>query len=525
MKRRRLGHAEGRNYTLAVTPSESPRDRSIRNMPWWARVCDALLVAILALTAYVKVFGGFRFELGGAGGLRVTVGSPIKLLGEFAILALARHWLYRPVSTRVHLTAIAYRLYRLTAVIRDRTSRWPGEVWTVATTAVATRLSVIFIGILAVHAIGFPPDAANVWRASADELSNLPARWDAGWYLSIASEGYQWNAANHGQQNLVFFPAFPMLTRGVAYLIWWRDPTPAVFLWAGVLVSVLAFVAALIYLYYLARDRIGEDNTTLAITLLAAYPFAVFYSAAYTEAFFLLAAVATFYHFLHGQLWRAAGWGLLTGLTRPNGWMVSASLILIALPSLGGSAAALARILPRADRPRTPVALPRRRPLALLVASSAPVVGLLIYCGYNFWLTGYLFTFARLMTYWNRNFHGLSLLAGTLDAITSAGIVSHIAAHPIDILNELSLLFGLVTIWPVTRRLGLAYGLFVLLNLALPATSGGLESIGRYTSVLFPSFMWLAMASPKAARPAIVAVFALGQGLAAVLFFTWRGMY
>jgi hypothetical protein len=384
----------------------------------------------------------------------------------------------------------------------------------------------VFIGIIAVHAIGFPPDAATVWRASANELSNLPARWDAGWYLSIASEGYQWNSANHGQQNLVFFPAFPMLTRAVTYLVWWHDPTPAVFLWAGVLVSVVAFVTALIYLYYLARDRIGEDDAALAISLLAAYPFAVFYSAAYTEALFLLAAVATFYHFLHGQLWRAAGWGLLTGLTRPNGWMVSASLILIALPSLGGQAAALARILPRADRSLRPAAAaPRQRPLALLLASSAPVVGLLLYCAYIFWLTGSPFTWAQLMTYWNRNFHGLSIIAGTLDAVTSAGIVSYIAQHPIDVLNELSLLFGLATIWPVTRRLGLAYGLFVLLNLALPAASGGLESIGRYTSILFPSFMWLAMASPKAARPAVVALFALGQGLAAVLFFTWRGMY
>jgi hypothetical protein len=494
-------------------------------MPWWARALDALLVAILVLTAYVRVFGGIHVDLGGAGGLRVSAGSWVKLLSEFAILAVIRHWLYRPVSTRVHLTVIAGRLYPVLASVRERVSQWPRGLWTAATTAIATRLSVVFVGIVAVHAIGLPPDAATVWRASTDELVNLPARWDSGWYLGIASEGYQWDPNDRGQQNLVFFPAFPMLTRGVAHLVQWRDPTPAAFLWAGVLVSVLAFVAAVIYLYYLARDRIGEDDAVLAVTLLAAYPFAVFFSAAYTEAFFLLVAVATFYHFLRGQLWRAAGFGLLAGLARPNGWMLSASLILIALPSLGGAAASVARILPRADRRIAPVALPRRRPLALALAAVAPVVGLLIYCAYIFWLTGSPFTWARLMTYWNRDFRGLSALERDVGAIASAGLVRYIALRPIDVLNELSLLFGLATIWPVTRRLGLAYGLFVLLNLALPATSGGLESVGRYTSVLFPSFMWLAVASPKAARPAIVALFALGQGLAAVLFFTWRGMY
>jgi hypothetical protein len=508
-----------------MTASDSPRERSIRTMPWWARVFDALLVAILALTAYVRVFGGVRIDLGGAEGLRVSAGSWVKLLSEFAVLALVRHWLYRPVSTRVHLTVLSNRLYRATAGLRGRLSQWPDGLWAATTTAIVTRLSVVFIGIIAVHAVGFPPDAATVWRASADETANLPARWDSGWYLGIASEGYQWDPADRGQQNLVFFPAFPMLTRGIAHLIWWRDPTRAQFLWAGVLASLFAFVAALIYLYYLARDRIGDEDAVLAVALLAAYPFAVFYSAAYTEAFFLLVAVATFYHFLRGQLWRAAGFGLLTGLARPNGWMLSASLILIALPSLGGPALAVARILPSADRRIVPAARLPQRPVALVLAAFAPVVGLLLYCGYIFWLTGNPFTWARLMIYWNRDFHGLLVLETELKAVASFGIIGYITRYPLNLLNELSLLFGIATIWPVTRRLGLAYGLFVVLNLALPAVSGGLESIGRYTSVLFPSFMWLAVASPKSARPAIVTLFALGQGLAAVLFFTWRGMY
>ena len=56
---------------------------------------------------------------------------------------------------------------------------------------------------------------------------------------------------------------------------------------------------------------------------MAAYPFAVFFSAPYTEALFVLGAVAAFYHFRRAEWLQAAAWGLLVGLTRPNGCFLS----------------------------------------------------------------------------------------------------------------------------------------------------------------------------------------------------------
>ncbi len=38
----------------------------------------------------------------------------------------------------------------------------------------------------------------------------------------------------------------------------------------------------------------------------------------------------------------------------------------------------------------------------------------------------------------------------------------------------------------VWRRFGAAYGLFMLLNLYVPLSSGAFEGLGRYCSVLFP---------------------------------------
>jgi hypothetical protein len=82
-----------------------------------------------------------------------------------------------------------------------------------------------------------------------------------------------------------------------------------------------------------------------------------------------------------------------------------------------------------------------------------------------------------------------------------------------------------VLLVPVTRRLGLAYGLFIVANLIPPLTRGGLLSMGRLTSTLFPMFIWLALATSERARDRWIAVFAMGEGLMAMLFYTWRPPY
>jgi len=69
-----------------------------------------------------------------------------------------------------------------------------------------------------------------------------------------------------------------------------------------------------------------------------------------------------------------------------------------------------------------------------------------------------------------------------------------------------------------------AYGAFVALNVLVPLAYG-LMSMGRFTSILFPTFIWLALALPPSLRAPTAAVFALGQGVLAALFFTWRQIF
>ncbi len=87
------------------------------------------------------------------------------------------------------------------------------------------------------------------------------------------------------------------------------------------------------------------------------------------------------------------------------------------------------------------------------------------------------------------------------------------------------MIFALLMLWPVWRRLGFAYLAFVLVTVCPPFLAGGVLSMGRLTATLFPLFLALAASlSPRAVTP-VVTAFAIGQGLAAALFFTWRPLY
>ena len=67
--------------------------------------------------------------------------------------------------------------------------------------------------------------------------------------------------------------------------------------------------------------------------------------------------------------------------------------------------------------------------------------------------------------------------------------------------------------------------MFVLVNLVPPLFAGGVLSMGRVTSTLFPLFLALAILVPPRSVPAWVAGFGIGQGLCATLFFTWRELF
>jgi mannosyltransferase PIG-V len=460
-------------------------------------IADALTIVCVVAAVALALFGAFR---GVAGGAVISIRWMHAAFGALG-LAIVRHVLVPSPSLAETLRGVTGAFARRPALADATLAFW------------TTRPIVLLVGLIAVSAIGVPP--TSVEGVGRDPLNTLPARFDSGWYASIAEDGYDWQYRFDRQQNLAFFPAYPLLMRGAGALMGAADSTLprerriVRYSWAGLFLSLGAFFWASWYFARIAHELLDDDAARGALMLLAAYPFAIFYSAAYTEALYLLAAVGAWHHFRRSQWTRAALWGLLAGLARPNGFFLSVPFALLAVGLRDAGAAR-----PGAWRWRGPMAL---------AAAAMPAIGMLAFTVYVYDLTGVWFGWARMHGAWGRSFDVGDVSLAPIGS--AAGLVQYAAAHPYQVLNALGLSFALALAWPVWRTLGPAWATFVVASIVPPLLAGGVLSMGRLTSTLFPLFLALAASIPRRAAVGWVAAFGILQGLAAVLFFTWRELF
>ena len=361
-----------------------------------------------------------------------------------------------------------------------------------------SRGAVLLVGLVTAIAIGHdpPPTQSAAWRVAADPVRNLLARWDTFWYLDIASRGYHWNGNPLEQQNIVFFPLYPLLMRFAGALFGGHP------LIGGLAVSLLAFLAALVYLWRLVAGDFGPEMATTTVVLLCSFPFAVYFSAVYTESVFLLVIVAAFFHARRREFGAAALWGILAGLARPNGFLLAAPMAWLAVIE---------------DRPDTRDAARGRWTRTLAIV--APIAGMLVYSAYLKLAVGEAFAWVAgqaawpTIAPWTKN--AAASLLRPAEPISPWDVVVHVG-------NAASIGIAIAGLLPLTRLLGVAYGLLVALSLLPPIARHGLVSLGRFTSVMFPLFVWLAAVIDGRGRRALVVAFAIGQAIAAALFFTWR---
>lgn len=457
-------------------------------LPRWVLACDAGAMFALLVGVAVSIGGGFRASVGD---LSLSVTTPVRPFVAAGLLLLVRHAFVRhpDVLTRTRIG------------IRTLTG---SPAWHAALGPfLATRIGLIVVGVLAVYTIGYPTNVPPL-RASTSEVLNLPMRWDAGWYRQVARSGYRWNRLEpDAQQNIAFFPAYPMMMRAVARLFGGREPA---FTLGGAALSHLLFLWALLLLYQLARLELDDAGTARGtVLLLACYPFSVFHGGVYTESLFLLGAVATWLEFRRERWGRAALWGLLVGLTRPNGFLLAVTLLTLAYTQ-------------KAWRSRAPG---RRAPVMALAAIAAPVAGAAIFSLYIGALTGNPLQWAEQHAAWGRTFTVTVPFSKLAGFTAEHGIEQYLFAHPYDFMNLVPALCALVLILPVGWRLGPAPAVFVASNVIPPLLAGGVMSMGRITAVLFPLFIWLASVAGRTTVPVALG-FALLQALVAVLFYTWR---
>ena len=483
---------------------------------WWVRVLDVVSGLAILLLISIVVFGGFRLRYGD---LRITAQDVWRPLIVLVLAAGVRHWLVPRPSWPERLRA-------------GLLAAWTAPVTRVVLPALlASRLMVLVVGYLGVALIGYPEKLDPPNRVSSYEWVNLPVRWDAGWYLGIALNGYDYdpNARSTAQQNVAFFPAYPMAMRAVtAWLggrivrpdermsgnrIEWQYAMHRRALAAGLLVSIGAFGWGLVYLYRLVR-ALGGDETAAAsaVVLACAWPCALFYSAVYTEGLFFLGVVGAWYHLRERQWAAAFAWGVITGLSRPNGFLVSAPLALLAVADW--------RAIWRGET------VARRNALFGVAAAAGPGIGVLIFSAYLDSLTGHPLAWMEAHQAWGRVATDVAgLFTERADVIANQGFYTYSISQPIELVNAIFVIAALALAVPITRRFGLAYGVFLVLMIAPPLFRGGFLSLGRLTSTLFPLFLYLGWQLRGSALAVAVMAFAAFQGLLAVVFFTWRPFF
>ena len=244
-------------------------------------------------------------------------------------------------------------------------------------------------------------------------------------------------------------------------------------------VSIGAFGWGLVYLFRLVRSLGGDEAAAASAVILAcAWPCALFYSAVYTEGLFFLGVVGAWYHLRERQWVAAFAWGVITGLSRPNGFLVSVPLALLAVTDW--------RAVWRNE------ADSRRTALLGVAAAAGPGIGLLIFCAYLQSLTGNPLAWMEAHQAWGRIATDVAgLFTERADVIAKQGFYTYSISQPIELVNATFVIAALALAVPITRRFGVAYGVFLLLMVGPPLFRGGFLSLGRLTSTLFPLFLYL----------------------------------
>ena len=280
----------------------------------------------------------------------------------------------------------------------------------------------------------------------------LFSHWDGKWYLEIANLGYSY--ADDGEYHSVaFYPLFPLLMRGLMTLGMQAEV-------AGVLINSLAFLGALVLVYFWVEEQYDTDAAKWATSVLAWCPLSLFCTVIYTEGLFLLLTTAALRAFEKGEYIWAAFWGALTTATRGPGVALIPAFLLVAW---------------REKRP----------PLAY-VAGFASAIGFFsfsLYCAIRF---GDALAFVHVQKAW--------LHPGWLE------ILSEALKGDIADISRIVMIFGSgYLLWFFRKKLSMIVLIYGFCSLALLVSLGVLLSVNRFAYAIVP--LSITMGLLAAAKP------------------------
>ncbi len=360
-----------------------------------------------------------------------------------------------------------------------------------------TRAALIGIGVVTMR----------VWSSTEGEqfthlLDGGPAldmwyRWDAGFYATIATYGYDWQNEHRPSDDMAFFPLYPLAIRAIMPLTVPFSPylsTQATI--AGLIVSNLALLVGVLLLFDLARRFGGVPLAWRAVWLLMLSPGSIYLSGVYTEGLFFLLCIAAFWWLERDHFALAVLTAGLACLTRSVGVALVPPLLWVAWQSGG------ARRWLRLAFALVPAAL-----TAAYVLIAGVVAGnLLAY-------------FQAYQTTWGRG-TGSPIRAFTI--YFSGEEKVSLYGSPLSWIDPLATV-GYLALSVAVLRKRLTWGLFALSAMLIPIVTGTLLSMPRFGTVLFPFYIVLATWATTRPRQALVCAVSVAlMILFAARFVTWR---
>ncbi|MGA8745005.1 MAG: mannosyltransferase family protein [Solirubrobacterales bacterium] len=415
----------------------------------------------------------------------------------------------------------------------------------------SSRVLIWVVGVAAALIIGLYPGTtilldphhltAPFHQHFLNVLVSPAARWDSAWYLGIAKTGYVLPYQS------VFFPLYPaLIALGGAGVGAGLD------LIVGIFVSVVCSIGALYLLHRLVSLDFDAPLARNTVWIVAWLPTAMVLSAVYSESLFLLLAVGTFYA---GRRSRWALAGLLGGLaaaSRNGGILLLVPLLIFYLygPREDREPDFPAAVVPPAPEPGVLglgdrlrlwawTNLPPRYLLRRDVAWFGLVpLGLIAYMTYLAFTTGSPLGPFTHQQHWGRYFLPLGAIPLGIWSVLKAaygaipGLDPHLANHlsATGVTHHIFalgfLILSLFLLWICWKRLPVAYTAYTAVSLAMalsvPAHNEPLKSFPRFTLVMFPLWIALALWATEHRRVrTVIAISAPFLALTTILFVTW----
>ena len=314
------------------------------------------------------------------------------------------------------------------------------------------------------------------WEHPPYRWLDIWGQWDTGWYLNIAQNWYATEAQYLNYHNYVFFPLYPTLIKLLGAV------TGNNF-YAGLIISNMSLLAAAILLYKLVELDHDREVALNSVKYMFIWPTSFILSGVLSEALFLMLVIGCFYLARKGKWLNAGIAGFFLSLTRVNGVCVGIPLLYEYMKEKNFRLKGIR--------------------VNILALGLLPL-GLMIFCVYNYYLTGDFLAFFYAQSAWGRHFDN------PLKTLVYGMFV--VGKNPGDIVSAWFTVFTLASLAVFYRRIPLSYMLFCLISIVLPLLTG-LASMPRFTVVLFPVFILFAqLGKDKKVDTAFTIIFSILLG-------------